>query len=78
MARKSPALVAFGSRVRALREKKGFTQESFATKIDMDGNFYALVERGERNLSLLKIVDIAEGLGVDIRELFRPPRKPRK
>jgi Predicted transcriptional regulators len=72
MATKPRILVAFGKRVRELREAEGWSQEEFAARIGMDRSFYSAVERGERNVSLLRIKDIADGLGVAVGDLFAP------
>jgi transcriptional regulator with XRE-family HTH domain len=60
----------FGSRVRALRENAGFSQEGFALHANIDRAYVGGVERGERNVSLDNIHYFAEALGVDVRDLF--------
>ena len=62
--------VDFGNRIRELRVKTGLSQEKFALKIGMDRTYYASVESGRRNISLINIEKIAEGLGVSLSELF--------
>lgn len=62
--------VDFGSRIRELRTKTGLSQEKFALKIGMDRTYYASVESGRRNISLINIEKIADGLGVSLSELF--------
>lgn len=62
--------VDFGNRIRELRTKTGLSQEKFALKIGMDRTYYASVESGRRNISLINIEKIAEGLGVSLNELF--------
>ena len=61
---------AFGSRIRSLRVKKGISQEAFALQIKMDRTYYASVEGGKRNISLLNILKIANGLEVSLSKLF--------
>ena len=60
----------FGKRVRELRLKTGLSQEKFALKIDMDRTYYASVEAGKRNIALINIKKIADGLGIKLEELF--------
>ena len=60
----------FGNRIRLLRTETGLSQEKFALKIGMDRTYYASVESGRRNISLINIEKIAEGLGVSLSELF--------
>lgn len=62
--------VDFGNRIRELRTKTGLSQEKFALKIGMDRTYYASVESGRRNISLINIEKIADGLGISLSELF--------
>lgn len=64
-------LTTFGQRVRELRQKAGLSQEKFALKIEMDRTYFASVESGKRNISLLNIKKIADGLGVSVDQLFK-------
>ena len=63
--------VDFGSRIKNLRKEKGLSQEKFALSIDMDRTYYASVENGKRNISIINIVKIAKGLEVDLEILFK-------
>ena len=62
--------VEFGKRIRLLRNKTGLSQEKFALQIEMDRTYYASVESGKRNISIINIKKIADGLGVTLSELF--------
>ncbi|MBP5428723.1 MAG: helix-turn-helix transcriptional regulator [Clostridia bacterium] len=60
-----------GKRLQELRkEKTGLSQEKFAFKIEMDRTYYASVEAGRRNISIINIKKIADGLGISLSELF--------
>ncbi len=61
---------AFGDRVKALRINRNISQEKFALGINMDRTYFASVENGRRNISLVNIAKIANGLGVTLEELF--------
>ncbi len=63
-------LSSFGSRIRQYRSDLGLSQEKFALKIGMDRTYYASVEAGKRNISILNIKKIADGLEVPVSELF--------
>lgn len=63
-------LVSFGNRVRTLRMATELSQEKFALKIGMDRTYYASVENGKRNISLLNIKKIADGLSISVATLF--------
>ncbi len=60
-----------GNKIRELRLQTGLSQEKFALKIDMDRTYYASVESGKRNVAILNIKKIADGLGVTLSELFK-------
>lgn len=70
MITKNPILQELGKRIRTLRKSAGYTQEEFAYKAGLDRSYYGAVERGERNLSVLNLLKIAEALGVDVGVLF--------
>ncbi len=60
-----------GKRIQEIRKNKtGLSQEKFALKIEMDRTYYASVEAGKRNISIINIKKIADGLGVSLSELF--------
>ena len=60
-----------GKRIRELRKQLGLSQEKFALKIGMDRTYFASVEAGKRNIAIVNIKKIAEGLGVSLSELFK-------
>lgn len=62
----------FGTKIKKLRiSKTNLSQEEFAYSIDMDRTYYSSVENGKRNISLLNIQKIANGLKVSLEELFQ-------
>jgi len=61
---------AFGYTVKKLRIDKGLSQEKFALLIDMDRTYFASIESGKRNISLMNIQKIANGLDISLSELF--------
>lgn len=60
-----------GNRIRGLRQQTGLSQEKFALKIGMDRTYFASVENGKRNISIINLEKIAKGLGVSLSELFK-------
>ncbi|MFA7156888.1 MAG: helix-turn-helix transcriptional regulator [Bacilli bacterium] len=60
----------FGSRVKALRNILNITQEELAYRSNLHRNYISDVERGRRNISLIAIYKIAEGLNVSVDALF--------
>lgn len=63
-------LFDLGNRLKELRLKSGLSQEKFALKIEMDRTYYASVEAGKRNISILNLKKIATGLDVSLAKLF--------
>lgn len=59
-----------GNRIRELRIETGLSQEKFAAKIEMDRTYFAGVELGKRNIAIVNLEKIANGLGVTLSELF--------
>ena len=64
-------LDSFGERVRELRQQKGLSQNSLAARAGLDRTYLSEIERGRKNLSLVKIVKIATALEVEVTDLFR-------
>ncbi len=60
----------FGKRVRALRMQRKWSQEELSFRCGVSKNYISDVERGTRNVSLKAIEKIANGLEVEIMELF--------
>ena len=60
-----------GNRIRELRSHTGLSQEKFAQKICMDRTYFACVELGKRNISIVNIEKIANGLDVTLSEFFK-------
>ncbi len=69
-----PVTRRFGRRVRALREAKGWSQESFAEECGLHRTYIGGIERGERNVGLVNVERIAMALGVSIADLFTEKR----
>ncbi len=64
-------LKQFAYRVKTLREAQGISQEKLAERANLHRTYIGMVERLERNPSLVCIYKIANGLGVDVTELFQ-------
>lgn len=59
-----------GERIKELRLKSGLSQEKFALKIEMDRTYFASVESGKRNISIVNLEKIVRGLDVRFKEFF--------
>lgn len=65
-----------GSAIRQLREKRGETQESLATRASTTLSTLSLIERGLANPTWSTVRSIAEALGVSMGELGKLTDKP--
>lgn len=63
-------LIKFGKRVRGERLKKKLSQEELATKAGVHRTYIGMVERAEKNITLLNIEKISKALDITISELF--------
>lgn len=61
---------AFGLRVRYFRKRLKLSQEELANKAELHRTYVGAVERGERNISLLNILRLADTLQVTVKDLF--------
>ena len=68
---KSEILLKLGKHICSIRKEKGMSQEALASKCELHRTYIGMVERGERNISLINIYKISKGLEVPIYELFR-------
>lgn len=66
---RSPAHVAFGAAVRARRHELGLSQDALAELAAVHRNYLGEVERGERNVALTNILQIAGALGMPAADL---------
>src|SRR3954454_18672757 len=64
-------LQGLARRIRALRERRGLTQEEFARRCGISVSFASLLERGERSPSYDTLLTIARALEVPVADLFR-------
>ena len=67
----SPVLVDLGQRIRAIREKKGLSQESVALACGLDRSYFGGIERGEHNVAVVNLEKIAIALEMPIKDLFK-------
>lgn len=67
---KQELLKKFGKNVKIARIKKDLTQEQLAEIMDVNSNYVAYIEAGRQNMSLGKILELANALEVDINTLL--------
>ncbi len=67
---KKTILVKFGKRIREVRTERGLSQEALADIANVHRTYIGMVERAEKNITLLNIQKLAKALKIDIKELF--------
>ncbi|MBL4676593.1 MAG: helix-turn-helix transcriptional regulator [Mucilaginibacter sp.] len=60
--------------IRALREKRNYTQEYMAIKMQCSQNAYSKLELGYSKLTVEKLMQVAEVLEVSVAELVNPKK----
>lgn len=67
---KDELLKKFGLNVKIARLKKGLTQEELADLLNIHLTYIARIETGKINMSLGKILELANALNIDINSLL--------
>jgi transcriptional regulator with XRE-family HTH domain len=60
-----------GARIRQLRERRGWSQETFAHETGFARSFTSGLELGKKDLRLSTIVKLSRVFGVSISQLFK-------
>lgn len=68
---KKQILVKFGQRVRQEREKQGLSQEELANKAKVHRTYIGMIERAEKNITLINIEKISNALKIKIGNLLK-------
>lgn len=67
---KQELLKRFGKNVKIERIRKDLTQEQLSEILDVNQNYIACIECGRQNMSLGKILELSNALGIDIECLL--------
>ncbi|EEY95350.1 helix-turn-helix domain-containing protein [Acinetobacter sichuanensis] len=62
--------IEIGQLIRKKRKEKKITQEALALQCGIDRSYIGRIERGEVNLTVEKLYEIATALEVDMKELL--------
>ncbi len=57
-------------KVRFIRSFRGWTQETVANKLGISTHAYAKIERGDTDVNLSRLQQIAEVMGIELSQLF--------
>ena len=66
----SRQLRRLGAKIRQFRVAAGWSQEEFAFQTELHRNYIGGVERGERNVSALNLIRMANALNVSIGQFL--------
>ena len=67
---KNQALIQFGDKVKTTRKEKGLSQEDLASRANLHRTYIGMIERAEKNITLVNMLKIAKGLNVPLCELL--------
>jgi transcriptional regulator with XRE-family HTH domain len=59
-----------GTVIKEKRKQLGFSQEAFAAKCGIHRTYMGAIERGERNISFMTILQVSHALNIKPSELF--------
>lgn len=63
-------LVQFGSRVKELRKNLDLSQEGLAERAGLHRTYIGMIERAEKNITLVNIEKLSIALETSIKEMF--------
>ena len=63
-------LINFGLRIKEIRKNKALSQEELAHKSNLHRTYIGMIERAEKNITLVNIEKIANALNVKIKDLL--------
>lgn len=67
--------MAIHEKIRFIRQLKGWSQEDVANKLDMSTNGYGSIERGDTDVNLSRLRQIAEVFGIRLSDLVESDNK---
>ena len=67
---KRELLINFGKKVQSIRKEKGMSQENLGEKAGLHRTYIGMIERAEKNITLLNVEKIAQALDVRIQDLL--------
>jgi transcriptional regulator with XRE-family HTH domain len=68
--KKQNILIIFGNNVRKIRLEQKLSQEQLSYLANLHRTYIGMIERAEKNITLVNIEKIAKALKVDIQDLF--------
>lgn len=63
-------IIKLGMKIRVERQKQKLSQEKLAELSNLNRNFIGMIERGESNITVKNLENIANALKLNIKDLF--------
>lgn len=64
-------LIQFGKRITRLRQRRAMSQEELATKAGVHRTYIGMIERGEKNITILTLLRVTTALDVKLSDLLK-------
>ncbi|WP_104722467.1 helix-turn-helix domain-containing protein [Helicobacter mesocricetorum] len=68
--KKSKINIKIGNKIREIRQSKGLSQEQLAEIAEVHRTYIGMIERAEKNITLVSLEKIAKALGVETKDLL--------
>ncbi len=68
--KKSEINIRIGNKIREIRQSKGLSQEQLAEIAEVHRTYVGMIERAEKNITLVSLEKIAKALGVETKDLL--------
>ncbi|EOJ7832787.1 helix-turn-helix domain-containing protein [Campylobacter upsaliensis] len=68
--KKSEINIRIGNRIREIRQSKGLSQEQLAEIAEVHRTYIGMIERAEKNITLVSLEKIVRALGLEIKDLL--------
>ncbi|MBQ8168579.1 helix-turn-helix transcriptional regulator [bacterium] len=63
-------VIKLGLKIRVERQKQKISQEKLAELSELNRNFIGMIERGETNVTVKNLENIANALKIEVKDLF--------
>ncbi len=63
-------LISFGEKLKLIRTSKNLSYRQMAQRCDLDYSYISKIEKGQHNIQLTTVLELAKGLNIKTKELF--------
>ncbi|HEY8363194.1 MAG TPA: helix-turn-helix transcriptional regulator [Tissierellaceae bacterium] len=72
---RAPTFAEIGRRIKAYREKLGYTQEDLARVLKVSRPVVTKIESGKKAINALELKKISDILGINVNDLLKPVKE---